>query len=44
MIIGVWDRGAMITAGQVLQLAAGEIGTMESPPDSNRQKYGAAYR
>ncbi len=33
----------MITAAQVIALASGEVGTKESPANSNRQKYGVAY-
>ena len=33
----------MKTAKAVLDIARAQIGTAESPPNSNRQKYGAAY-
>lgn len=34
---------ADVTAARVLDVARREIGTVESPPGSNRTKYGAAY-
>lgn len=34
---------AAVTAAAVLEVARRELGTKESPPGSNRQRYGAAY-
>jgi hypothetical protein len=34
---------AAVTAARVLEVARRELGVVESPPGSNRQKYGAAY-
>ena len=33
----------MTTACQVVEIARGELNTVESPPDSNKQKYGVWY-
>ena len=33
----------MLKVAEILRIACAEIGTVESPPDSNRQKYGLAY-
>jgi hypothetical protein len=32
-----------VTAARVLEVARSQLGTVESPPGSNRQKYGAVY-